>query len=100
MLTKLCDAGYAVSLETSGALDVKHVDFRVSKVLDLKTPGSNEVHRNLYSNLQYLTPADQVKFVICNRTDYDWAKDLPDDTPKPANLPVEKEELLLNALKN
>lgn len=73
LLTRLCDAGYEVSLETSGALDVAAVDPRVSKVLDLKTPGSAEVQRNRYENIQWLTRNDQVKFVICSREDYDWA---------------------------
>ncbi|KTT49739.1 7-carboxy-7-deazaguanine synthase [Pseudomonas oryzihabitans] len=73
LLEKLCDAGYEVSLETSGALDVSGVDERVSKVVDLKTPGSGEMGRNLYANMAYLTPNDQVKFVICSREDYDWA---------------------------
>ncbi len=73
LLERLCDAGYEVSLETSGALDVSGVDGRVSKVVDLKTPGSGEVGRNLYANLDHLTPNDQVKCVICSREDYDWA---------------------------
>jgi len=73
LLEKLCDAGYEVSLETSGALDVSGVDPRVSKVVDLKTPGSGEMGRNLYANMAHLTPNDQVKFVICSREDYDWA---------------------------
>ncbi|OEC35275.1 7-carboxy-7-deazaguanine synthase [Pseudomonas sp. 21C1] len=73
LLTRLCDAGYEVSLETSGALDVSAVDPRVSKVLDLKTPGSAEVGRNRYDNIALLTLNDQVKFVICSREDYDWA---------------------------
>ena len=76
LLNRLCDAGYEVSLETSGAIDIAEVDPRVSRVLDIKTPGSQEVHRNLWSNLQLLTPHDQVKFVICSREDYDWAKDI------------------------
>lgn len=74
LLTQLCDAGYAVSLETSGALDVSGVDRRVVKVMDLKTPGSGEVARNRYANLDYLTENDQIKFVLCDRADYDWAK--------------------------
>jgi len=74
LLTALCDAGYAVSLETSGALDVSAVDPRVVKVLDLKTPGSGESDRNRYANLEHLSAEDQVKFVICDRADYDWAK--------------------------
>ena len=74
LLKQLCDAGLKVSLETSGALCVKEVDVRVSKVMDLKTPSSGEQQRNLMSNLNYLTQHDQIKFVICNREDYDWAK--------------------------
>jgi 7-carboxy-7-deazaguanine synthase len=73
LLERLCDAGYAVSLETSGALDVSGVDRRVSKVMDLKAPGSGEHARNLWSNLAALTPHDQVKFVLADRADYDWA---------------------------
>jgi 7-carboxy-7-deazaguanine synthase len=73
LLQRLCDAGYAVSLETSGALDISTVDARVSRVVDLKTPGSAEVGRNRYENIQYLTGHDQLKFVICSREDYDWA---------------------------
>lgn len=63
-----------VSLETSGALDVSGVDARVVKVLDLKTPGSGESHRNLWSNLDHLTARDQIKFVVCDRADYEWAR--------------------------
>lgn len=74
LLQRLCEAGFDVSLETSGALDVSRVDPRVSKVLDLKTPTSGEEHRNLISNLDHLTPRDQIKFVICNREDYEWSK--------------------------
>jgi 7-carboxy-7-deazaguanine synthase len=76
LLTSLCDAGYHVSLETSGALDVGPVDARVIKVLDMKTPGSGEVNRNRYENLQHLGSQDQVKFVICNRDDYNWSREL------------------------
>jgi 7-carboxy-7-deazaguanine synthase len=74
LLTALCDQGYEVSLETSGTLDVAAVDPRVVKVLDLKTPGSGESPKNLLSNLGHLRSQDQVKFVICDRADYDWAK--------------------------
>ncbi len=74
LLEKLCDAGYAVSLETSGALDIAGVDPRVSRVLDIKTPGSGEEARNLWSNLPLLTAHDQVKFVLCSREDFDWAR--------------------------
>jgi len=78
-LEQLCDAGYQVSLETSGALDVSQVDERVTRVLDLKTPGSGEVERNRFENLDYLAPRDQVKFVICDRIDYDWAVEVIGD---------------------
>jgi 7-carboxy-7-deazaguanine synthase len=74
LLQLLCDAGHAVSLETSGALDVAGVDPRVSKVLDLKTPASGETARNLWGNLAHCGARDQVKFVICDRQDYAWAK--------------------------
>jgi len=73
LLERLCDAGYSVSLETSGAMDIAPTDKRVSRVVDLKTPGSQEVSRNLYGNMSELTGNDQVKFVICSREDYDWA---------------------------
>lgn len=74
LLRLLCDAGYHVSLETSGAIDVGQVDARVSRVLDLKTPDSGEVSRNLWENLDVLTAHDQLKFVICSRSDYEWAR--------------------------
>jgi 7-carboxy-7-deazaguanine synthase len=74
LMVRLLDAGYHVSLETSGALDVSAVDSRVSKVMDLKTPSSGEMARNRYDNIQYLTPHDQVKFVIADAADYQWAK--------------------------
>lgn len=76
LLEKLCDAGYVVSLETSGAIAIDGVDTRVSRVLDIKTPGSGEVARNLWSNLPLLTAHDQVKVVICTREDFDWAKQI------------------------
>lgn len=74
LLTLLCDQGYAVSLETSGAMDVAEVDSRVSIVMDLKTPSCGEVGKNLYSNISHLACKDQIKFVLANRDDYDWAK--------------------------
>jgi len=74
LLVALCDAGYRVSLETSGALDIADVDKRVKRVMDIKTPSSGEVDRNLWSNLELLTTADEVKFVIGDRDDYDWSK--------------------------
>lgn len=75
LLTHLCDAGYSVSLETSGALSLEGVDPRVTKVVDVKTPASGESHRNLYAELAHLLPHDQIKFVICDRADYDWSRD-------------------------
>lgn len=75
LMSRLCDAGYEVSLETSGALDIAPVDPRVIKVLDLKTPGSGEQQRNLWENLEHLGPADQVKIVIADRGDYEWARE-------------------------
>lgn len=74
LLSALCDAGYQVSLETSGAMPIDKVDARVSRVLDLKTPDSAESSRNLWDNIPLLTQRDQVKFVICSRRDYDWAR--------------------------
>lgn len=76
LLKALCDQGYEVSLETSGALDISEVDPRVVRVMDLKTPGSNEMHRNLLDNIAELNSHDQVKFVICNEEDYQWAREL------------------------
>lgn len=76
LLTRLCDAGYAVSLETSGALPIAGLDVRVARVMDLKTPGSGEADRNLLENIPVLRGTDQVKFVICGRADYEWARAL------------------------
>jgi 7-carboxy-7-deazaguanine synthase len=76
LLAALCDAGFNVSLETSGALDVAPVDPRVSRVVDLKTPDSGEERRNLLANLEVLTGRDQVKIVLCSRSDYEWAREL------------------------
>ncbi|MBA2711005.1 MAG: 7-carboxy-7-deazaguanine synthase QueE [Tatlockia sp.] len=73
LLQKFCDEGYKVSLETSGARDISEVDKRVMIVMDLKTPDSGEVSKNLYSNLEHLKKSDQIKFVLCSRGDYDWA---------------------------
>lgn len=73
LLTMLCDAGYSVSLETSGAMDICDVDARVSRVMDLKTPSSGELEKNRYENIACLTGNDQVKFVIGDREDFDWA---------------------------
>lgn len=73
LLERLCDAGFVVSLETSGALDISVADRRVSRVVDLKTPDSGECGRNLWDNLAQLTANDQIKFVICSRRDFEWA---------------------------
>jgi 7-carboxy-7-deazaguanine synthase len=74
LLQQLCDAGYSVSLETGGAMDVSKVDPRVSRVLDIKTPASGENGKNRWDNLELLTPQDEVKFVLCGEEDYQWAK--------------------------
>ncbi|MGO9988225.1 MAG: 7-carboxy-7-deazaguanine synthase QueE [Steroidobacteraceae bacterium] len=74
LLTRLCDAGHLVSLETSGAMDIGRVDARVARVVDVKTPGSGEASRNRVENFALLTPRDQLKFVICSREDFDWSK--------------------------
>lgn len=74
LLKRLCDEAYSVSLETSGALDVSLVDARVIKVLDIKTPASGESARNLWRNLDYLSPQDEIKFVLCDEADYQWAR--------------------------
>lgn len=76
LLTRLCDDGYQVSLETSGAMDISAVDSRVIKVMDLKTPASGEMEKNRLQNIEYLLSHDEVKFVICNRDDYEWAKQI------------------------
>lgn len=74
LLASLCDRGYSVSLETSGALDVSGVDPRVSRILDIKTPGSGEAAKNLWGNLGQLNARDEIKFVLCDEADYTWAK--------------------------
>ena len=75
LLTALCDLDVEVSLETSGAMDISNIDPRVVRVMDLKTPASGEVSKNRYSNIDLLNLQDQIKFVICNREDYDWARE-------------------------
>jgi 7-carboxy-7-deazaguanine synthase len=75
-LRMLCDAGYRVSLETSGALDISNVDARVVKVMDIKTPGSKEEHRNRLQNIELINEQDQIKFVICDERDYEWSREL------------------------
>ena len=74
MLEALCDAGYDVSLETSGALDISKVDPRVSRIVDIKTPGSGEMNKNHWENMSCLNPHDELKFVLCDEADYEWAK--------------------------
>ena len=74
LLARLCDAGYSVSLETSGALDIGKVDARVSRIVDVKTPASGEADKNRWANVALLTPHDELKFVICDEADYVWAK--------------------------
>ena len=76
LLVKLCNAGYQVSLETSGAMDISGIDARVARVIDIKTPGSGEHERNMLDNLDQLAYTDQLKFVITNREDYEWARDM------------------------
>jgi 7-carboxy-7-deazaguanine synthase len=83
LLTRLCDAGFSVSLETSGAIDIANVDTRVSRVVDLKTPASGEEPRNRWENLPLLTPHDAIKIVICDRADYEWARDVVARHPVP-----------------
>ncbi len=74
LLNALCDAGYQVSLETSGALDISEVDARVMRVVDIKTPASGEVDKNRWENIELLTPQDEIKFVVCDENDYDWSR--------------------------
>ena len=76
LLNMLCEAGYEVSLETGGAIDTSDVDPRVAVILDVKTPGSGEMANNVWTNLERLKPSDEVKFVLCDRADYDWAKQI------------------------
>jgi 7-carboxy-7-deazaguanine synthase len=76
LLTELCDAGRTVLVETSGAADVSRVDPRVHKIMDLKAPGSGESHHNRWSNLEHLTAHDELKFVLADRVDYEWMRDV------------------------
>lgn len=88
LLKTLCDAGYDVSLETGGAMDISAVDPRVSVILDIKTPGSGESAKNRWQNLEKLKPADEVKFVLCDRADYDWAREVLADHGIAEKCPV------------
>jgi 7-carboxy-7-deazaguanine synthase len=76
LLRDLCEHGYCVSIETSGAMDIAPVDTRVIRVVDIKTPGSGEAHRNRYENIALLRREEQLKFVICSRADFDWSRDM------------------------
>jgi 7-carboxy-7-deazaguanine synthase len=76
LLTALCDRGYDVSLETSGALDLSETDSRVSRIMDLKAPDSGESSRNRWENLACLTPRDEIKIVVASRGDYEWAREI------------------------
>jgi len=76
LLAALCDAGHSVSLETSGALDISGVDARVARIVDIKTPGSGEAEKNRWGNIAALKPGDEVKFVLCDAADYQWAKQM------------------------
>ena len=88
MLTALCDAGYDVSLETSGALDVAAVDPRVARIMDLKAPDSGESARNLWKNLEFLNQRDEIKIVIASRADYEWAREVLRDRQLDRLCPV------------
>jgi 7-carboxy-7-deazaguanine synthase len=88
LLKALADCGYSVSLETSGAIDVSGVDLRVSKILDIKTPASGEVEKNMWGNLTHLTQQDEIKLVLCGEDDYVWAKQLLADRKLDAICPV------------
>lgn len=88
LLSALADRGYSVSLETSGALDIAQVDARVSKILDIKTPGSGESAKHLWANLAYLTPQDEIKFVLCSEADYVWARQMLGEHRLDALCPV------------
>jgi len=88
LLKDLCDAGFNVSLETGGAIDIGLVDKRVSVILDVKTPDSGESKNNVWGNLNYLKSMDEVKFVLCSRADYEWAKDLLSTHKIPDKCPV------------
>ncbi len=88
LLEALCDAGYSVSLETGGALDISKVDSRVSRIVDIKTPGSMEEQKNLWSNLDFLNKSDEIKFVLADRADYEWAKSVLEERRLSSLSPV------------
>ncbi len=88
LLEALCDAGYSVSIETGGALDVSGIDPRVSRIVDIKTPGSQEAEKNLWSNIDWLNDRDEIKFVLSDHADYDWAKSLVEEKRLASICPV------------
>jgi 7-carboxy-7-deazaguanine synthase len=88
LLKMLCDLGYNVSIETSGAMDISGVDQRVSVIMDIKTPGSGEVSKNLWANIEYLKAQDEIKFVLVDETDYAWAKQVLEQYPILEKCPV------------
>ncbi|MDH4456703.1 MAG: 7-carboxy-7-deazaguanine synthase QueE [Candidatus Methylopumilus sp.] len=88
LLKMLCDAGYKVSIETSGAMDISQADHRVSVIMDIKTPGSGEESKNLWSNIATLSVKDEVKFVMVDRADYDWAKQILSQYDLTSKCPV------------
>ena len=88
LLSALCDAGHAVSLETSGALDIGQVDARVARVVDIKAPGSGESDRNRWQNLALLTANDELKFVLKDRSDYEWARQMIEERQLAALCPL------------
>ena len=88
LLKALCDAGHSVSLETGGALDISKVDSRVSRIVDIKTPGSMEEEKNLWSNLDFLNQSDEIKFVLTDRADYEWARSVLEERRLASLSPV------------
>ena len=88
LLKQLCDRKYKVSLETSGAIDIADVDQRVVKVMDIKTPASEESGKNNFANIEHLLALDKIKFVICDRQDYDWAKDMLNEYKLPERCEI------------
>jgi 7-carboxy-7-deazaguanine synthase len=88
LLTTLCDAGFDVSLETSGALDISNVDPRVARIMDLKAPGSGENDKNLWTNLEHLCASDEIKMVLTDRADYEWARSIIADHQLGDRCPV------------
>lgn len=86
LISELLDNNYIVSIETSGAIDIAQIDTRAITIMDLKTPDSGEEQRNLWQNLKYLKPNDQVKFVICSKNDYEWSKSIINNNSELRNL--------------